>query len=448
MTAQSANKITAIIGTGVTGLSVARFLQSLGQVFVFFDTRETPPNGSDIKCEFPHVECQFGAWNETLLHAAGEIIMSPGISRTMPAIVKAEAAGVAVLGDVELFLRFAKAPIVAITGSNAKSTVTTWVGEMAHAAGIKVAVGGNLGTPVLALLNENVGMYILELSSFQLELIDTLGANVACILNLSEDHLDRYQTMAKYSAVKQRIYSQAKIIVTNNNDALTMPTQNSAAEEYSFGSKAGLNCMSTLQKDGDLWLADNLQPLIPVRALKVAGKHNIDNALAAYAIGKAAGLPQSAMLAALGSFTGLPHRCQWVAEHAEVSFYNDSKGTNVGATIAAVQGLDRRPHKLILIMGGEGKGANFKALRSAVSDIVGTVVLMGRDAPLIEQALIGSVKIHFAAAMNDAVYQAFAAASKGDAVLLSPACASFDMFDGYQDRGNAFCRAVQEVCCG
>lgn len=439
--------MTAIIGTGVTGLSVARFLKKINRPFMFFDTREAPPNQLKIEKEFPLVPCQYGCWGE-LLFACGEIILSPGVSRKLPGIIKAESMGVPILGDVQLFLAFASAPVIAITGSNAKSTVTTWVGEMACTANIKAAVGGNLGVPVFDLLDDDVALYVLELSSFQLELIDRLNANVACILNISEDHLDRYADMSEYCKTKQRIYKSAKTIVFNSSDSLTAPIESSSSTKIAFGGAPEAGVMSTLKKGEGLWLADGSDALMPVSDLKVLGKHNIDNALAALAIGKAFGLPMDAMLASIKTFKGLPHRCQWVGECNGVSFFNDSKGTNVGATIAAVKGLDRRPHKLILIMGGESKGADFNSLSLIVEDVVKAVILIGRDGPLIAKALSGVVKIYFSDAMNDAVYQAFSIAAPNDAVVLSPACASFDMFKSYQHRGDEFCRAVKEVCHG
>ncbi len=439
--------MTAIIGTGLTGLSVARFLQSQGQPFVFFDTRGTPPNALKISQKFPNVRCQFGDWDADILLNVDEIIISPGVSLATPAIAQAIKNKVPVLGDVALFLRFTVAPIVAITGSNGKSTVTTWVGDMAKAAGIDVAVGGNLGTPVLELLNKSVSLYILELSSFQLETISRLNAHVACILNISEDHFDRYSGMPEYHAVKQKVYFGAKNIVVNQGDPLTKPPVAEGVSVVSFGGTADFKRFSTATVDEELWFTDGLQPLIPVREIKLSGKHNIENALAAIAIAKAADIPMISILEALRSFNGLPHRCQWIATYQGVDFFNDSKGTNVGATIAAIQGLDRTPNKLVVIMGGEGKGADFSALGAACVSVVSAVVLIGADAKLIAAMLSGVVDTYFEGTMLAAVQTAFLMAGTGDAVVLSPACASFDMFESYQDRGNVFCSAVKEVCC-
>lgn len=441
------NRLTAIVGTGVSGMAVARFLHAAGRRIVMFDTRDNPPNAAALRRELPDVHCEFGQWDEALLQDADEIVVSPGVSKHLPALQRAEAEGIDLIGDVELFVRYAQAPIVAITGSNAKSTVTTLVGEMARAAGKKVAVGGNLGVPVLELLDDQVELYVLELSSFQLETTRQLGAAVACILNISADHMDRYPNLPAYHAAKQRIYYGAKHIVANRRDPLTQPLLARDTALSFFGGPADFRNMGIVQHEGEDWLADELQPLLPVGDLRIAGRHNVDNALAALAIGKAAGLPRAAMLEALRRFEGLEHRCQWVARCAQVDYFNDSKGTNVGATLAAIEGLQRPPAKLVVILGGEGKGADFSPLRSAMRKAARAAVLIGRDADLIALALDAVVPVEQAADMRDAVMRAARLAQPGDAVLLSPACASFDMFSGYVERGQAFCRAVEEVTC-
>ncbi|HEY7884434.1 MAG TPA: UDP-N-acetylmuramoyl-L-alanine--D-glutamate ligase [Cellvibrionaceae bacterium] len=441
------SKLTAIIGTGVTGLSVARFLKRQGRPFAIFDTRESPPNAAELKALYPDACIQFGVWDEELLCSADEIILSPGVAKTLPALERAVAAGVKLSGDVDVFSRYAQAPVVAITGSNAKSTVTTLVGNMAEVAGLKVAVGGNLGVPVLDLLDDKVELYVLELSSFQLETTHKLGATVACILNISADHLDRYSGMPAYHAAKQRIYFGAKNIVANYTDALTQPPLSRDAELSFFSGNADFKRMGLLEHKGELWLADELTPLLPLSNLRIAGKHNAENVLAALAIGKAARLPMIAMLEAVQNFKGLPHRCEWVADCHGVDYYNDSKGTNVGATLAALNGLARNPHKLIVILGGEGKGADFSPLRPVITSVARAVILIGRDAHLLEQVLTAATDIHHAENLTDAVARATQLALAGDAVLLSPACASFDMFSGFEQRGDEFCRAVREVAC-
>lgn len=439
------NRIKAVIGTGITGLSVARFLARHNEAFVLLDTRLSPPNLAEVQAEFANVQLELGELNpETLLHC-DEIIVSPGVAVETPAIAAAKDAGIPVVGDIEIFVRYAKAPIVAITGSNAKSTVTTLVGEMAAQAGIKVAVGGNLGTPALELLADDVELYVMELSSFQLETVTKLNAKVATILNISADHLDRYADMRAYILAKLRVYFGAEHIVVNRNDVLTSPPLGVNVKPIYFGGKADFGSFGLIEENGETYLAHHLTPLLPARELNISGKHNIDNALAALALGYAAGIPMTAMLTTLRSFRGLPHRCEFVASIEGVDFYNDSKGTNIGATIAAITGLARSPAQLIVIAGGEGKGQDFSELKNVLANNTCRLVLIGRDAPVIAEAVAGVVAIDFAQSMADAVAKAFALAERGDAVLLSPACASFDMFKNYEDRGEKFCAAVKEL---
>lgn len=436
------NCIKAVIGTGITGLSVARFLVQQKQAFVLLDTRATPPNLEKIKAEFPNVQLQLGDLDVDTLLLCEEIIVSPGISLETPAIVAAKEAGISIVGDIELFVRYAKAPIVAITGSNAKSTVTTLVGEMAAKAGIKVAVGGNLGTPALELLSDDIELYVMELSSFQLETVTKLNAKVATILNISADHLDRYTDMRAYILAKLRVYFGAENIVVNRNDVLTHPPFAAGAKAIYFGGKADFGSFGLIEENGENFLAKNLKPLLSTRELKISGKHNVDNALAALALGDAAGIPIDAMVTTLKEFRGLHHRCEFIATKSGVDFYNDSKGTNIGATVAAIAGLARTPAQLIVIAGGEGKGQDFAELKPVLAKNTCRLVLIGRDAPVIAEAVKDVVEIEFANSMQDAIAKAFAQANAGDAVLLSPACASFDMFKNYEDRGEQFCAAV------
>lgn len=439
------SKMKAIVGTGVSGLSAARFLQRCNERFVLFDTRDLPPNRALIAQEFPGVHCEFGQWDQALLNSADEIIVSPGVPISMPALAKAREAGVPLVGDVEVFCRHARAPIVAITGSNGKSTVTTLVGKMAEAAGRCVAVGGNLGTAALDLLNESVELYVLELSSFQLETVSKLGAEVACVLNISPDHMDRYDSMPAYHAAKQRIYYGAKKVVVNRADPLTQPPLAADVERVSFGGVADFKNMGTVDKDGELWLAEDLKPLIPASELRIVGRHNVDNALAALAIGKAAGLPMIAMLEALRAFSGLPHRCEWVAEVDGVGYINDSKGTNVGATLAAIEGLAQAHGKLVLLLGGVAKDDNFRPLLEALKRHARAAVVFGRDAAIIEKSLAGYSALEREAGLLPALAKARELAYSGDTVLLSPACASFDEFDNYMARGETFKHWVKEA---
>jgi UDP-N-acetylmuramoylalanine--D-glutamate ligase len=362
----------------------------------------------------------------------------------MPALQAAAANGVKLSGDIELFAREAKAPIVAITGSNAKSTVTSLVGEMAAAAGRKVAVGGNLGTPALDLLNDDVELYVLELSSFQLEITDQLNAEVATCLNISEDHMDRYDGLPAYHQAKHRIFRGARQVVVNRDDRLSRPLVADDLPTWSFGlGKPDFKGFGLFEESGEKYLAFQFDALMPANQLKMRGAHNQSNALAALALGHAVGLPFEPMLATLRNFAGLAHRCQWVAERKGVTYYDDSKATNVGAALAAIDGLGSDiTGELVLIAGGDGKGADFSALHSPVSHQCRAVVLLGRDAEQLAAALDGAAPIHRVQTLQDAVQLAAKLAQSGDAVLLSPACASLDMFENFEDRGRQFAAAV------
>lgn len=437
------SRMTAVVGLGLTGVSVARYLASRGERFIMLDTRTAPASLAAFRSEFPDVGVELGPLQTQTLTQVDEIVLSPGVALSEPALQQAQAAGVSIIGDISLFLRENTAPVVAITGSNAKSTVTTLVGEMAARAGIDVAVGGNIGTPVLELLNGPAKqLVVLELSSFQLETIAKLNAAVATILNVSEDHMDRYATMQDYYLAKQRIYFGAKTVVTNRADALTVPPLAVGVKPMSFGlDKPDRGGFGLLLQDGREYLAYEFKALMPADEVRMPGRHNIENALAALALGQAVDLPMAAMLQTLREFEGLPHRCQWVAELAGVAWYNDSKGTNVGATLAALQGLANSRGKTVLIAGGVGKGADFAPLAPALRRLRG-LVLMGEDAAKIA-AVAQGIPVVMAADMTDAVTQAAALAEPGDVVLLSPACASLDMFKNYQHRGDVFVAAVK-----
>jgi UDP-N-acetylmuramoylalanine--D-glutamate ligase len=350
-----------------------------------------------------------------------------------------------VVGDIEIFAQVVNTPVAAITGSNGKSTVTTLVGAMAEKAGIKAKMGGNLGDPALDLLDQNAEMYILELSSFQLETTSSLSPRAAVVLNVSSDHMDRYPNVDAYAKVKSDIYNMAEIGIYNLDDPVVVSMRGGEESDllYTLG-EPGSNCFGLRVSDGVEWICYEKRQLIPSSALLIPGRHNLSNALAALAIGSAMGMPEQAMLDALREFGGLPHRTQFVAEHDGVRWYNDSKGTNVGACIAALNGF-ATSGKTVLIAGGDGKGADFSSLAPVVKESARAVVLIGRDASLIEQALADTVPMLHADSMDQAVAAAAEQAQKGDQVLLSPACASFDMYTGYVQRGELFMEAVTRV---
>ncbi len=457
MTAQviSSDRPRIIVGLGKTGLSCARWLYRSGLPFRVVDTRAHPPGMEELYRDCPGVELICSPLNADLLCQAEELIVSPGLSLQHPAIAAAIAAGVRVVGDIELFCDAVTAPIVAITGSNGKSTVTTLVGMMAQQAGIDVGVGGNIGVPVLDMLAAGEqALYVLELSSFQLETTHSLRAASATILNVTPDHMDRYDnSIAAYHQAKQRIYQGCLGVVWNRDDTLTAPLLPETTPQISFGAGRPVNLQDfgLLKVDGELWLAQGITKLLPVSALKVRGLHNTTNALAALALGTMVNIPMAAMLATLKNFTGLPHRCEWVAERNGVVWINDSKATNTGATIAAIEGLGAElshgdaTRKIVLIAGGDGKGAEFDELRAPVAHYVRSVIVLGVDGPRLANTLSDLVSVHAVASLDDAVVKAAALAQTGDIVLLAPACASLDMFTSFEHRGQLFCESVEAL---
>jgi UDP-N-acetylmuramoylalanine--D-glutamate ligase len=432
-----------IFGLGATGLSCARFLHREGRRFTVIDTRSAPPELATLQREMPEVAVFAGDIPEAIVTRGGEWVVSPGIALEDPLVQRAVAAGAEVVGDIDIFMRAARAPVVGITGSNAKSTVTALLGEMAIEAGLNVGVGGNLGTPALDLLADERELYVLELSSFQLERAGDLGLTVATVLNISPDHLDRHGTLPRYHQAKHRIFRGCKKAVINRDDPLTLPLLAAAVPVISWRLREPeLGGFGLRVVDGVETLCFGFEALMPVTELGIQGRHNVANALAAFALGRAAGLPLDPMVAAAQRFQGLPHRCQLVAEVAGVAFVNDSKGTNVGATVAALEGLSSNGN-VVLIAGGVGKGQDFRQLRNALQAHCKALVLIGEAAAEIEAAVGDAVTVVHATDMTNAVARARALAATGDVVLLSPACASFDMFSGYPARGAAFIAAVE-----
>ncbi len=441
------NRSTAILGMGATGLSVARFLSSIGKPFVFADSRATPPRLQEVKQQYPQVPLVLGAFDEQLFANLDQVIVSPGISLQEPALLAARAAGVNLIGDVELFLEHAKAPVIAITGSNGKSTVTTLLGEMAAASELNVGIGGNLGTPMLDLLDDKHQLYVLELSSFQLELLNDARGAITTLLNISPDHMDRYAGLQQYHAAKHRIFRGAGKVVINREDPLTRPLLPTQTAMISFGlNQPDLGDFGLLQGPVDGYLALGAKRLMPVKDVAIKGTHNLANALAALALGHSAELPMQVMLDTLKAYRGLPHRCENIAEIKGALYIDDSKGTNVGATLAAIKGFGAADHKnLILIAGGQGKGQDFSELQAAASDFVKHSILFGEDAAQIAETLNTVVDTRIVESLDAAVEQAHQLAAAGDIVLLSPACASFDMFSGFEERGRSFQKAVRRL---
>jgi UDP-N-acetylmuramoylalanine--D-glutamate ligase len=443
---------TVVVGLGKTGASCLRYLAKRGVHVSATDSRRAPPGLAELGDLAKRIDIRLGGFDLSLLKDASQVLMSPGVSLQEPIAAAARQGGIEVLGDVELFAREVRArgtqtPVIGITGTNGKSTVTTLVARMAAAAGRRVLAGGNLGEPALDLLEQPTpDLYVLELSSFQLETTTSLTLQAAVVLNVTADHLDRYGSVAAYADAKARIYADAKTLVLNADDRWVMAMRkHEAAHTLTFSIERTDTDYSLLRSGGQIQLARRGVALLDASRMKTTGLHNAANALAALALGEAVGLPMPAMLEALQSFAGLSHRSAWVADIQGVRYIDDSKGTNVGATLAAVAGM---PGPLVMIAGGEGKGQDFSPLAAAFRGKVRQTVLIGKDAAAIADALQGVCETRMARSMEDAVVQAQRAARPGDTVLLSPACASLDMFRDYGHRGDVFAAAVRSLTGG
>ena len=439
-----------VVGLGDTGLSCVRWLLGQGAEVRATDSRPAPPHALRLQEAHPAVPVALGGFKQADFDWADLVVLSPGVALATPEVQVALRVGKDVVGDVELFARAivsSGSKVIAITGSNGKSTVTSLVGHLCQAAGLKTVVAGNIGLPVLDALSQQgdaqPDVYVLELSSFQLETTSSLVPDVATVLNLSEDHMDRYAGMADYVAAKARIFHGDGVQVLNRDDALVMAMRQPGRAVYSFGlaEPGAPGEWGLLRRDKGYWLADDKTALLAVDDLTIAGLHNAANALAALALCRAIGLPYDAVLPALKTFKGLPHRVERVATVKGVTFYDDSKGTNVGATVAALVGMTC---PVVLIAGGDGKGQDFSPLKEAVKH-ARAVVQIGRDGPLVAAAIGDAAPLYRAEDMASAVRQGFALARPGDAVLLSPACASWDMFRNYAHRAEVFVQAVRAL---
>lgn len=447
MSVIASDKKIIVLGLGKTGFSVAEFLHGRGRSFLVMDTRSEPPYLEQLKRISVDIPFKSGPFDKNLLADASEIVVSPGLAIEQPEIQYAVERGVSLLGDIDLFLREISAPVVAITGSNGKSTVTTLVGEMAISAGLSVGIGGNLGLPVLEFLKKpEADLYVLELSSFQLETCSELHHHIATVLNVTEDHMDRYSDFNAYRQAKHRIFKGCKAVVQHAEDPLTKPLVPEGVKviNYGFGSQ-DLKKVSATEVNEEITLNWEFEPLCKASELKVRGKHNLLNALSSLALGIHAGLPLKVMVSALKNYKGLEHRCEFVKSIGGIDFINDSKGTNIGATIAALEGLYRDSGKIVLIAGGVGKGADFSQLKPAVQKYCRAVVLIGESREEMLGALEPEANLALEDSLESAVMSAKQKAEPGDTILLSPACASFDMFKGFEERGNCFKDIVGEL---
>ena len=438
-----------IVGLGKTGLSCVRYLSKQGLKIAVVDSRTQPPELSALKKEYETVPVYLGEISKTVLLAAEQIILSPGVSIDNEAVKQAINNGIPVNGDIELFCRQAKAPIIAISGSNGKSTVTTLVAEMTKRTGLKTSVGGNLGTPALDLLEEGIpDLYVLELSSFQLETTFSLNAHASVVLNVSPDHMDRYSDLNDYAEVKRKLYSGNGLMVINQDDQIVKSMSDESRKIVSFSlTKPAENDYGIVKEKDDVWLCQGNKKIIKQSELKIKGEHNVANALAAMALASSMDVPNDVMASTLREFSGLAHRCQWVTTLNGVSWYNDSKATNVGACIASIKGLCEEGY-IILIAGGDSKGADLSSLAPVLKQHVKHVLLFGVDADKLADVVRSHTSYKLVDDLEEAVKQANQIAETGDRVLLAPACASLDMFEDYQQRGDAFVAAVKalEAC--
>lgn len=439
----SADRSTVVLGLGSTGLSCARFLHARGHRVVILDTRLDPPGLSDLRQTLPQVEVKLGNFDLTHLFGAEQLIVSPGVSLDETIVQQALDAGIPVLGDIELFVRECSRPVIAITGSNGKSTVTTWLAAVVSNLGKEVLAGGNLAPPALDLLLEpEPDYYALELSSFQLDSTVSLKPAVATVLNVSPDHIDRHGSLAAYAKAKARILRNSEVAVLNRDDPIVMGMDTRSAKVVTFGLSEPSHASDYgIRSVGDThWIVKGSQSIMPVSDIPLTGRHNWINAMAVLAMVESLGFALPAATKQLSRFGGLPHRMQQVGEREGVTWIDDSKGTNVGATVAAIEGCDG---PLILIAGGDGKNADFAPLVSAIKNKVKASIVLGKDATVLRNLLESWCSVVQVPDMQQAVKTAARLASSGDTVLLSPACASLDMFKDYSERGRVFVSAFK-----
>ncbi len=430
-----------IVGLGKTGFSVAKFLQQYGIQFAVIDSRNKPPMNDALIQAYPDTAIFTGGFDKSAFDVATHLVVSPGVSLQENSIQKVIQARTKIVSDIDLFACATDQPIIAVTGSNGKSTVTTMLESMGNRSAIRTVAGGNLGIPALDLLDESVELYVIELSSFQLERTSALNAKAATVLNISPDHLDRHHTLAGYIEAKQKVFSGNGRMILNEDDAIVkdMVVANREFISFSLQTNTGFHLEERL---GEIYLMDGTSPLMKQKELPLEGMHNVANALAALALGKTVGLDMQSMCRALRDFKGLEHRMQRVAKVKGVTWVNDSKATNIGACVAALQGCQE---KIVLIAGGDAKGAEMTELIPVIKEKTKCVVLIGKDANKIELAINGCVPSYQAKTIKEAVQIAAELANAGESVLLSPACASMDQFKNYQERGDKFMAAVLEL---
>lgn len=450
MSGSPANKRTLVVGLGTTGLSAARYLASRGEEVLVIDSRANPPGLEALRAAQPEVRIELESLHPRWLEGVSQVVISPGLGLDIGIAAEARRRGIALVSEIELFARAARAPVVAVTGSNGKSTVVTLVKQMLAAAGLRVAAGGNLGPPAVDLLADPPEIYVLELSSFQLETTRSLRPATAAVLNISADHLDRHGSLARYAAVKARLLRAARVPIFNRDDPIVRAMGADYPAGIPFSAREYLDRgYCAVPHRGERWLFRDARPVLPTSRLRIPGRHNESNALAALALadtvaGGGNARAPARSLDAMCEFPGLEHRCQRVAEEDGITFINDSKGTNVGAAVAALRGLSG---PLVLIAGGRAKGADFEPLAEAGQARLAGAVVMGEAADALQAALAPVTSVVRAddmpAAVERAVELACETGFRRVTVLLSPACASFDMYTDYRARGDAFVAAVE-----
>lgn len=437
MKTSTAEKNVLVIGLGMTGLSVVNHLLRQGDCakIKVMDTRQDPPNSADLPAT---IALHVGGWNRDWLLDADLIVISPGIALSSPLLKEAAEKGINIVGDIELFASAVSAPVLGITGSNGKSTVTSLVGEMATAAQIDVGVGGNIGVAALDMLANHHALYVVELSSFQLETTSSLTLSAAVFLNLSEDHMDRYHGMDDYRQAKLHIFDNAELVICNRDDEKTQSLTNDK-RSVNFGFSDADYCV-TMVNDQE-WLTAQGEAVMPVADIALIGRHNVANCLAAMALADAVGISRQAQCEAIRGYRGLAHRCQPVLEHDGVWWVNDSKATNPASTLAALDGL-QLAGKLHLLLGGDGKGADFSTMKPVLDSLNLTLYCYGRDRSELASLVAAPIMVE---TMQEAMDIAIQTAQKGDMVLLSPSCASLDQFANFMVRGDTFATYARAI---
>ncbi len=431
---------TLILGLGDTGVSAANYFSKKGHNVTIIDSRPNPPGLNDLKSLSKKIKIHLETLDVAWMEGKDQIIVSPGIKNDIPILIEARRIKIPILSDIEIFVRKVSKPVLAITGTNGKSTVVSILEHLLSNNGIRVAAGGNLGVPALDLINDNIEIYILELSSFQLDITDRPLSNSAAILNIKPDHLDRHITIKNYKNIKKKIFDFSKLAIFNYDDPLVKKMVDSKKKSIPFSQSEYLDSGCSIKTIGNVrWYSAFGKEILPVDSLKISGPHNESNILAAIAL--ASSLDIKIDFSSLKNFRGLPHRCQLIEKKDNISFINDSKSTNISSTIAALNSYD---NPIVLIAGGRGKGSDFNELSEASKEKLIGAVVIGESAKNIEDVLRSICPVKHAISMKEAVERAWELSDKDTTIILSPSCSSFDMYNNYVERGNQYISSVKE----